>query len=692
MNPTKKASLYIQLGIFLLGISASIYVSITPANSMMNWYSNDDAFFYYKVAQNVLNGHGFTFDRINLTNGFHPLWMVVCLGVFWLSRFHLLLPLRVLIVVSGVINGFTGIILYRLLKRFVPHAAAVLGAAVWMLLPTIYHNYTSRGLESVLSAFFIALLLLIATSIHAKQSNATKKDYLLLGVVAALTILSRLDTLFVVLMIGFFVVFRITRIPRIVIFDLVAILLMSIVAWIIRFGTTPTVLNHYSLYPPMIISMVITPLVLVCAGIYSTGVKWTHKGFILRVLIAGLLSVIIEVIVLELLRRAGLNILVSKTLVVIETCLTFIVFGITRFFLPSSIRTPLDTTWIKTSDWLHNGLSKIFVNGLLFALPLMLFIGGYMVMNKLTFGTATPISGQVKTWWGTLDNTVYRQHDTLISLLGLSPGRSGDSPWGLATTPIADITLLLQRIISVEPQELSSNLFLILLFIAFMAGVFLLSRKNGLLARRSFSLLLPAVAIGCLLHIAYYAARGYGHTRSWYWVPQSMLLVLLGAVIVSSLFDKFKKWTTNPLPETMVTLAMVCMLIFMQTRYIIKLFPASVPLEKQAAYLEEIRDLEKHTNEKTLIGMTGGGLTAYFIQNRTIVNLDGLINSKEYFNSLRDGTAHLFLDNMGLDYVYGNSYMLLESDPYQQIFSGRIGEIGMIHGEMNFTLYRFGSP
>ena len=169
-------------------------------------------------------------------------------------------------------------------------------------------------------------------------------------------------------------------------------------------------------------------------------------------------------------------------------------------------------------------------------------------------------------------------------------------------------------------------------------------------------------------------------------------LVLLGAVIVSSLFDKFKKWTTNPLPETMVTLAMVCMLIFMQTRYIIKLFPASVPLEKQAAYLEEIRDLEKHTNEKTLIGMTGGGLTAYFIQNRTIVNLDGLINSKEYFNSLRDGTAHLFLDNMGLDYVYGNSYMLLESDPYQQIFSGRIGEIGMIHGEMNFTLYRFGSP
>ncbi|HPD62550.1 MAG TPA: hypothetical protein PLP77_04035, partial [Anaerolineaceae bacterium] len=102
-------SVLLQLGIFLLGVSGSIYVAFTPANSMMNWYSNDDAFYYYKVAQNVLSGHGFSFDGINLTNGFHPLWMVICLGVFWLSRFHLLLPLRVLIVISGVLNGLTGV-------------------------------------------------------------------------------------------------------------------------------------------------------------------------------------------------------------------------------------------------------------------------------------------------------------------------------------------------------------------------------------------------------------------------------------------------------------------------------------------------------------------------------------------------------------------------------------------------------
>ena len=109
MKLLKNRLLMAQIGVFLLGFAASLYVSLTPANSMMNWYSIDDAFYYYKVAQNVTSGLGFTFDGINLTNGFHPLWMMVCLGVFWLTRFNLLLPLRVLILVSGVLNGFTGV-------------------------------------------------------------------------------------------------------------------------------------------------------------------------------------------------------------------------------------------------------------------------------------------------------------------------------------------------------------------------------------------------------------------------------------------------------------------------------------------------------------------------------------------------------------------------------------------------------
>jgi len=233
-------------------------------------------------------------------------------------------------------------------------------------------------------------------------------------------------------------------------------------------------------------------------------------------------------------------------------------------------------------------------------------------------------------------------------------------------------------------------LFLVFLFILFIVLVYLLSRKDGYLARRSFSLLIPALAIGCFLHIAYYAARGYGHTRSWYWVPESMLLVLLGAVLSSRLFEKIRQWSKTRVAGNALLVVMIGFVFFLHTRYILNLFPATVSPENQAAYLSETRELEQYTSENSLIGMTGGGETAYFIQNRTIVNVDGLINSIEYFNALKSGTADKFLDNMNLDYAFGNPYMLLETDPYRDIFSGRITKIGMIHGSLNFTLYHFG--
>ena len=35
----------------------------------------------YKTARNIRNGLGPTFDTVNVTNGFHPLWMAICAGV-----------------------------------------------------------------------------------------------------------------------------------------------------------------------------------------------------------------------------------------------------------------------------------------------------------------------------------------------------------------------------------------------------------------------------------------------------------------------------------------------------------------------------------------------------------------------------------------------------------------------------------
>jgi len=163
------------------------------------------------------------------------------------------------------------------------------------------------------------------------------------------------------------------------------------------------------------------------------------------------------------------------------------------------------------------------------------------------------------------------------------------------------------------------------------------------------------------LHISYYAARGYGQTRSWYWVSESMLLVLLGAVVSSIIFEKLRQLTRRNTLNITLLFAAAGLLMFLHTRYLYHQFPYSIPAEKEIEYIVQVRSLEQETPEGALIGMTGGGETAYFIQNRTIVNLDGLISSVAYFEAMKNGTADEFLERMGLDYVFGKPYTLLES-------------------------------
>lgn len=61
-----------------------------------------------------------------------------------------------------------------------------------------------------------------------------------------------------------------------------------------------------------------------------------------------------------------------------------------------------------------------------------------------------------------------------------------------------------------------------------------------------------------------------------------------------------------------------------------------------------VRELENLTEED---GMTGGGDVGYFIENRTIINLDGLINSVDSCEHLQNFTANQYLDKIGVDYI-----------------------------------------
>src|SRR5512140_650811 len=104
---------WFEIALAVVVLSAYLYSALSDAYNLPNrWFIRDDAYYYFKVAQNISEGHGSTFDGIHATNGYHPLWMLICVPIFALARFDLILPLRILVLVTGMLQASTAILLF----------------------------------------------------------------------------------------------------------------------------------------------------------------------------------------------------------------------------------------------------------------------------------------------------------------------------------------------------------------------------------------------------------------------------------------------------------------------------------------------------------------------------------------------------------------------------------------------------
>jgi len=206
---TKIKSSWFEIFLILLVLISHAYAAFSPANSLVNWYTTDDAYYYFKVAQNVSEGHGFTFDQIGRTNGFHPLWMLVCIPIFALARFDLILPLRIVVIVLALFNAASGILLYRLLRKRISQPVSMLAALFWVFFPKIHGVTTTLGMESGINAFFTLLLLSKFFQCNSEQrANILQPRRLVeFGVIAIFTLLSRLDNIFLIIILGIWLLF-----------------------------------------------------------------------------------------------------------------------------------------------------------------------------------------------------------------------------------------------------------------------------------------------------------------------------------------------------------------------------------------------------------------------------------------------------------------------------------------------------
>jgi hypothetical protein len=196
--------------------------------------------------------------------------------------------------------------------------------------------------------------------------------------------------------------------------------------------------------------------------------------------------------------------------------------------------------------------------------------------------------------------------------------------------------------------------------------LFLTNRRKNL--HRAFVIGIIPLMISSQLHSFIYGALAFAAIQEWYWVMQMLTLVILGALGLAALIDL--------LPHTKFIQASALGLAGLASLYLaygfafelINRMPYQDPLAGQP-YVDTLPILEEHTQPGARIGMTGGGNTGYFIRNRTIINMDGLINSYAYFQALKDNQAGKFLARMGLDYIFANKYIITNSMPYRYQFS-----------------------
>lgn len=180
-------TILVSASVLLLALLPHMIKLLLPIPVLTTHWISDDAFYYYKTALNLRHGLGSTFDGINLTNGYHPLWMAVCVGLAFITDAQV--PYLYLVwAVNLLLVGLVSLQLFWMFR-------SALGQ-VWALLLVLLVNWqwmTAIGLFTGLETPLYLVLLFALVEYVARTDLVQARHAVLLGVLAGLAFLARTD-------------------------------------------------------------------------------------------------------------------------------------------------------------------------------------------------------------------------------------------------------------------------------------------------------------------------------------------------------------------------------------------------------------------------------------------------------------------------------------------------------------------
>ncbi len=536
---------WIILGIFIiLALIIRIYIIIQPAGELVT-YNGDDMYYYLKIAENILEGKGVSFDGINTTNGFHPLYLLMILPFVKIFLLNKLLASYSALILLMLFNIFTVIFIYRIVVLLTKNKdAALISAFIWLFNPcNIFIPMT--GVEVALSSFFIGASLYAYINFKIKGNNDFSKiriwHIVILGILLGLAILSRSDSIFIAIAIGLDVIYNVFRkknvfknvgksIGKIALLTLTTILTIS--PWIIwsRINTGLWVQGSGS------------------ALMYNSMNGIGLSGILYKIMFGGVF---------------GLFKIFNYT--VTAPFLALIIGLIIGSIISYRIK-----------------ISKIFRNILIFlALALLVYAASLPEAVHYPAGLVVAVKLAIVS--------------SLILLFGVIIGLN---------TKILSLKDKLNR------KSIEDNL-PVILGLLFMAGFYLLL---------------------------------FWHHQPWYFLSILLLLIILLGNAFDILLSKIKKFRIKKAALIIILVLSLLFIIRLTVLYNSSICPWQHDMYSGAIYLKE------NIPEDAKIGAFNAGIFSYF-SDRTIVNLDGVVNYGivEYRKS--GGKTIDYLRDNGIEYV-----------------------------------------
>ncbi len=170
----------------------------------------DDAWMVTAIARHFALGHGITADGLTPTNGFHPLYPLSLGAIpFIFVPDNLALGFRANLLICAVLNTLLLLPLYGLLRHVARRSIALWGVAIIALNP-FFIRTSVNAMETSLALLTLATLWWYAL----QDTPLTLRRALILGMLAAVATLARLDSLLAAALLGAVLLWREWRTRR----------------------------------------------------------------------------------------------------------------------------------------------------------------------------------------------------------------------------------------------------------------------------------------------------------------------------------------------------------------------------------------------------------------------------------------------------------------------------------------------